>query len=140
MCSQTSAGIWHRARAQQRPGVHESGAVAREHAGPSFTFFFCRPPAGEESAPDDADHAAPPGVVHINVAAAWRSEEDAFMQDSHFFQFLVHSSLSSFPLCKGSSRHSLSYSFMQFHQSFSLFLGSLLSDVSVPARLCLGAP
>ena len=41
-------------------------------------FSFCGPPTGEESAPDGAEQAAPPGVVHINAAAAWRGEEAAF--------------------------------------------------------------
>ena len=29
-CSQTSSGIWHRARPQHRPGAHECGALASE--------------------------------------------------------------------------------------------------------------
>ena len=41
-CSQTSAGVWHRARPQQRPGVHEGGPLAGE-AGDTCRnpFFLC---------------------------------------------------------------------------------------------------
>ena len=39
---QTSTGIWHRARPQQRPGVHEGGALASE-AGDVWdnSYFLC---------------------------------------------------------------------------------------------------
>ena len=33
------------------------------------------PSTGEESALDGAEQAAPPGVVHVDAAAPWRSEE-----------------------------------------------------------------
>ena len=63
----------------------------------------------KESALDGAEQAAPPGVVHIDVAAGWRSEEAAFNNLSsvthiYFSEFPHHS-----PRCfKPSSRRSLS--------------------------------
>ena len=80
-CPQTSAGVWHRARSQQRPEDHDGGALASE-AGDMWenvqVFFFLHvfsiPPTSEESALDGAEQVAPPGVVHIDAAAPWRSE------------------------------------------------------------------
>ena len=69
--SQTSAGIWHRAQPPQRPCEH-GGARASQI--PSCV----APSTNQESALDDAEEAPPPGVEHINVAAAWRNEEAAF--------------------------------------------------------------
>ena len=50
----------------------------------SFTFFFI-PSTGEESALDGAEQAAPPGVVHVDAAAARRDEEavGSISQDTH---------------------------------------------------------
>ena len=39
---------------------------------------FFGPPAGEESALDGAEQAAPPRVVHVDAGAARRGEEAAF--------------------------------------------------------------
>ena len=74
-CPQTSAGVWHRARPQERPEVHEGGALASE-AGAVWVnmqalFFTCFSVLPQ----DGAVQAAPPGVVHVDVAAPWRSEE-----------------------------------------------------------------
>ena len=72
------------ARSQQRPGVHEGRALASEAGdmwvnmqGPRSHFFIWLP-TGEESALDGAEQAAALRVVHIDVGAAWRSEEAAF--------------------------------------------------------------
>ena len=75
-CSQTSAGIWYRAQPPQRPEADDGGALAGEAGdmcrNPCFSLpvLFCGPPTGEESAPDGAEQAAAPGVVHIDAAAA----------------------------------------------------------------------
>ena len=42
---------------------------------PLYILILC---AGEESAPDGAEHAAAPGVVHIDIRPPWRDEEAAF--------------------------------------------------------------
>ena len=39
--------------------------------------MFLNLPTGEESTLDGAEQAAPPGVVHVDAAAPWRSEEAA---------------------------------------------------------------
>ena len=108
-CSQTSAGIWLRSSAD---------VVA------FFIFLFCGPPIGEESAFDGAEKAAPSEVVHIDAAAAWRSDVAAFRDLScktHFSQFRGHSSPSCIPHCKRSSHRSLSHSFTHFFRSFCVF-------------------
>ena len=79
--------------------------------------------SGEASALDGAEQAAAPGVVHINVAEPWRSEEAAFevlfLQDTHTSRgFLDNFSLGSFPVCRRISRRSLSYSFTHFQSQF----------------------
>ena len=79
-CPQTSAGVWHRARPQQRPEAHDGGALATKQVicGKMCRVLFYMlliPPTGEESALDGAEQAAPPGVVHVDAAAPWRSEE-----------------------------------------------------------------
>ena len=76
-CPQTSAAIWHGARSQHHPEAHEGGALSSEAWLHLITCFFCGPPTGEASAPDGVEQVAPPGVVHIDVALAWRSEEAA---------------------------------------------------------------
>ena len=67
---------WSAVAASSR--AHEGGALASEAWLHLITCFFCGPPTGEASAPDGVEQAAPPGVVHIDVAVAWRSEEAAF--------------------------------------------------------------
>ena len=117
-CSQTSAGIWHGPRPQQRPEAHEGGALASETGDMwvtivicPFTFTLEATCLGEESAPDGVQQATPPGLVHIDVAAAWRRgrTQGLLMQRHRFISlFLGHSSRNSIPLCKRSSRHALS--------------------------------
>ena len=85
--SQTSAGVWHPAHPQQRPGVHE-GALASEAGDMCRNPCFPLPVFFEESAPDGAEQAAAPGVVHIDVGAPWRDEEAAF--GDFFCVFLAH--------------------------------------------------
>ena len=82
-CLQTSAGVWNRAQPPQRPGLRVGGALASE-AGDMWvrTAFFVLPshfrhPADEESAPNGAEQAAPPGVVLVDAATARRDEEAA---------------------------------------------------------------
>ena len=62
--------------ATQRPGVPRDAGDVWESCG--CPLDICGPPTGEESAPDGAEQATPPVVAHIDVAAAWRSEEAAF--------------------------------------------------------------
>ena len=56
-----------------------------KRAGSSFTCCLWRS-TGKESALDGAEQAAPPGVVHVDAGAPWRSEEAAlgvlFSQDT----------------------------------------------------------
>ena len=52
----------------------DGGALASE-AGDMWVNVL--PCTGEESALDGAEQAAPPGVVHVDAAAPWRSEEAA---------------------------------------------------------------
>ena len=62
------AGVWHRARPQQRPESMKAEhwpakqVICVENPCFSLPVVFCGPPAGEESAPDGAEQAAPPGV------------------------------------------------------------------------------
>ena len=55
--------------------------------------MFFLPPTGEESALDGAEQAAPPGVVHVDAAAPWRSEEaaESISQDTQDTQSLLGS-------------------------------------------------
>ena len=147
--SQTSAGLWHRAQPQQRPEADEGGALASEagemYRNPCFLlpFSFCGPPTGEESAPDGAEQAAPPGVVHINAAAAWRGEEAEFRDLS----CKTRISRSCWAILLSVASHSAidlqsPFFVVQFHafpSQFPVFLGGVFGDVSVLALLCLGA-
>ena len=45
-----------------------------------YSYFVALP--WRKSALDGADQTAPPGVVHIDVGAAWRGEEAAFRDSS----------------------------------------------------------
>ena len=71
--SQTSAGVWYRARPQQRPEADDGGTLASKAGdmcrNPCFSlpFLFCGPPSGEESAPDSTEQAAAPGVMYIEM-------------------------------------------------------------------------
>ena len=83
----------HRARPQHRPRVHESGALLCETSDMwidmqalPFHSYFVSVSTREESAPESAEQAAPPGVVHIDTAAARRSEDAAFGDHSHACQ------------------------------------------------------
>ena len=107
----------------------------------SLHSYFGALPTGEESAPDDVEQAAPPGVVHIDVAAAWRSEEAAF-QD---FSGKTHISLSFWtmlnvvPFRSANDLHAiLCRTASRIPFSVCRVLGSCLGYVSVLARLCLG--
>ena len=90
--------------------------------------YSCGSPACEGSATDGAERAAAPGVVHIDVGALWRDDEAALQNhsDTHFSEFQRHFSLSSCPLCRRTSRRSLSYS------NFLGIFRCLLVFVSVP--------
>ena len=61
-------------RPQQRPGVDMWVALVLCSI---YYFHILTTLVGEESTLDGAQQAAPPGVVHIGVGAAWRSEEAA---------------------------------------------------------------
>ena len=90
-----SADIWHGVRPQQRPEAHDGGALASE-AGDMWESCGCSSShscsvALPQVKPDGVEQAAPPGVVHIDVAPAWRSEEAACKD----FSCKTHISLSS---------------------------------------------
>ena len=60
-------------------------------------------------------------------------------QYTHFSQFLGHSSRSSIPFCRRSSRHSVSYSFRHFHRNFWVCSGVV--SVTFPCLLvCVSVP
>ena len=78
-CSQTSAGVWHRAQPPQRPEVHDGRALASEAgvicvAFLLYVLILVALLQVKNQHRDGAEQAAAPGVVHIDVAAAWRSE------------------------------------------------------------------
>ena len=66
-----------------------------------------RSSSGEESAPDGAEQAAAPGVVHIDVGAPWRSEEAEFRTSHARHTFLAVSAV----LCRAVSRNTIEVSF-----------------------------
>ena len=93
-CSKTFAGIWHRAQPPPRSEAREGGALASEAGDTLANMVLCiffdisATLVCEESALDGAEQAAPPGVVHIDVAEARRSEEAAFRDlscETHIF-------------------------------------------------------
>ena len=126
-CSQTSAGVWHRARQQRHPEADDGGALAREVGDMwdnpclSLPFLFCGPPTSEESAPDGAEQAAAPGGgarrCRSVLAKRRGGIRELLLQDAHFSQFPGHSSPSCISLCRRTSRRSLSCSFTHFHCS-----------------------
>ena len=92
-----------------RTSAHEGGALASEACDlwescgfSSLHILMLWPSTGEASAPDGVEQAVPPGVVHIDVAAAWRSKR-AHSGTSHArHTFLPVSGPFFSPLCKRS--------------------------------------
>ena len=93
----------------------------------SLPFLFRGSPTNEESAPGGAKQAAPPAVVHIDVAAVLARRRKKPLSES--FSCKTRSSRSFQPSfrtvsshsVKRSSRRSASYNFMHVDRSFSVF-------------------